>query len=189
MNWPKHIFIISIISIFICCSQPKSGNDNSHLRDASDTITKPIVLKTDFSKIIIFPEAYSRKILYKDNNKTEYLGFFSPERSDINYIETKLPENLNLAYNPWLRSPGSKDSVKLNPKIFNRFEKQYLGYVTAKNDSIILINVFNLESEPHSGFKSKLEKDFQFYFDGWFNSNSCQFKFNKNQKRFEDNMK
>ena len=68
------------------------------------------------------------------------------------------------------------------------YDKQYIGLVNSKKDSIIGICIFNFETDPYKA-KPKIGKELIACNDGWCNTNTCIIEYNMKTKQFAQRFK
>jgi hypothetical protein len=143
-------------------------------QDASDEIK---VIKLDNGKGVIFPEAFAKKIMI---NTTKVTGVFTPNQKLIRFIDRNLPKNFDRIITSY-----QKREIKLaiiKPDLGN-YDKQFLGFIDKKKDSIVLGQIFNLEDYPLKK-KPRFEKEYLICSDGWCDTNIIEFMYNIKTKKF-----
>ena len=110
----------------------------------------------------------------------ESFGRFTPTLSDIKTAESYLL--LNVPVVKYINLTGFYSPETLKNR-FNTYKRQYIGYLTAKRDSIILIQLLNFKQKKKAeisfkGWKQKVIVGF----DGFYESNLKIFKINISNK-------
>lgn len=104
---------------------------------------------------VIFDETFFNKSSFTDRN---YLTFYRPE---LNYIieAEKLIQTDYYRYKVDLNNYFGYKDIKTNPKLkksnyikrkFNKYYRQYYGYIDKKNDTIIVIQLLNFRHKKKS---------------------------------------
>lgn len=160
--------------------------ENKQTSKELDTVTTIRVLKLEQSVAAIIPANYFRK---KDwlNEHSREKGFFTPDEKTIKEIEEMLPEQSSVIDSYWGEPSGWQSVFKINAKYTHMYDKQYMGYIDAKKDSIVDVTLFNFESDPCK-FREEIEKRHIGGCDGWFNTNTCTLEYNKRTKKFSSIM-
>ena len=154
------------------------ANNFKNLKHNSDSVVDSIrVIKLENSRAVIFPAKYTEELFSHSN----HLGHFTPDEKTIKHIDDNLAPNLYFLTNSFQNKDPKFQILKENVK---SYDKQFLGYVSAENDSIILGQLFNFESDPDQ-FNKRLEKEFiNPNRNNWLKTNSFLFKFSKQSKKF-----
>jgi hypothetical protein len=164
--------------LFTSCDGKKEKLEKS---EANDNVSIIKTIKLENSLAAIISPNYMEKLTANSGVKKSY---FIPDDETIRYIEEKLPETSEIINNIWGDSDWQR-LLKINPKNMNKYDKQYLGLINAKNDSIVAIFIFNFETDPLN-LESKITKKIIVCSDGWCNTNTCSIEYNMRLKKFAE---
>ena len=169
-------FILVLIIFFLSTSCVKEKQKKIVESTQSKFIdTLPKIIKFKNSKAVIFPAPFTKR--YRSD-----LVYFTPDEKTIRYVEKRLPETQNIIDKFWGESDWQK-LLKFDAKQMGHYDKQYLGVINSKKDSIVAIFLYNFESDPNN-LKQYLEKKLISGGDGWFNTNTCRMEYNIQSKKF-----
>jgi hypothetical protein len=168
--------ILLVCFLFTSCKKKIEKLEDPNLID-SVAIIKTIKLEHSLAAII--SPNYMKKLTANSGVKTSY---FIPDDKTIKYIEKELPKTSEIINNIWEDSEW-QSLLKINAKNMKTYDKQYLGLVNAKNDSVVAIFIFNFETDPYNK-KSKFGNEIIACSDGWCNTNTCSIEYNMRLKKF-----
>ena len=109
-----------------------------------DTVSKMKTIEFEHSVAVIVPANYMKRMTAGSGMKTDY---FTPDEKTIKYIEKRLPETQSIINQVWGDSEWQK-LLKFDAEYMSKYDKQYIGFVNSKKDSIISIYLVNFESDP-----------------------------------------
>jgi len=150
------------------------------------------------SQLIKLREYYkSEAVVFKESYKPpfeimNYKKSFTPTEAQIKEAERILVEQYNLSKKEIVDSinKNSKEtlsypkSVKNVKKRLCKYRRQYIGYTTKENDTIISVNLLNFKNKSKAKkYFSNWEKEYIIGFDGFYYENIEYFNVNLTDKK------
>ena len=179
---------------FICFAFVETKSIDPKSR-TTDSVSEIKIIELKESKGIIFPSAYSKKLFIEDSTDT-IIGFFTPDESTIKYID----ENLSRKYfaavqkfnNQWkdlhdkTYSKAQTLKSKKEAQRVIRYDKQFFGYINAKKEKIIVIQLFDFSEDPLN-VRTQIVNEYIIGYHGWFETNVSKLRFHVESKKFTVN--
>ncbi|WDF79977.1 hypothetical protein PQ469_08160 [Mucilaginibacter sp. KACC 22773] len=161
-----------------------------NLSAKAQSVIKPDILRSD-TTFSIQGENYSGYVFPAKNKvdiDAEQKGRFTPTIGDIKEAELALT---HISKHPQIidgkKLYGRKVLADVTPG-FSNYKRQYVGYINVENQKVLLINILNFKNrtEAKEYFKN-WEHHFIMGFDGFYEYNYTDFRFNLSTKKMEDN--
>jgi hypothetical protein len=183
--------LVFILFFFASCAARNSSYgyvvDGVSDKDKNDVQ----VVRFSHSRGVIFPAGYGRQFFSRDTSMI-HATYFTPDTALIWKMERSISDQYCAAMVRFNRSTGLFSEQELKrfevkcskwQKNLKYKDKQYIGYISAKGEKIILVNIVDFSKDPYH-LKRTLTFSWIIGFDGWFATNVGGILYNVDKNLF-----